>query len=83
MAYRITPSFEAYPKFGKISRKSKIENGLYKFQTYEQVSRHFSSILVYYKELKYTLISQEPRTRMFNVISNIGGILKVYLNIKY
>ncbi len=83
MTYQITPSYEAYPKIGKISRKSKIENGLYKFQTYEQVSKHFSSILIYYKELKYTLISQEPRTMLFNVISNIGGILGLFLGISF
>ena len=62
---------------------SKIENGLYRFQTYEQVSKHFSSILIYYKELKYTLISQEPRTMLFNVISNIGGILGLFLGISF
>jgi hypothetical protein len=67
MTYRVTPSFEAYPAFGKISQKSKIENGLKKFKTYEEVRKHFSSVLVYYKDLKYTLIVQEPRTQLFNV----------------
>ncbi len=83
MTYRITPSFEAYPAFGKISQKSKIENGLKKFKTYEEVRKHFSSVLVYYKDLKYTLIAQEPRTQLFNVISNIGGILGLFLGISF
>ena len=60
-----------------------MENGLNSFETYEQVSRHFSSILVYYKELKYTRISQEPNTMLFNVISNVGGILGLFLGISF
>jgi hypothetical protein len=83
MTYMITSSYEALPKSGKISYKSKMENGLNSFETYEQVSRHFSSILVYYKELKYTRISQEPKTMLFNVISNVGGILGLFLGISF
>jgi len=49
------------------------------FNTYENVSRSFFSISVYYDELKYTLISQRPQTETFDLISNIGGIVGLFL----
>ena len=49
----------------------------------EQINRNFAYITVYYKELKYALITQEPKTEIFNFISNIGGILGLFLGISF
>ena len=38
---------------------------------------------IYYNELKYTLISEEPKTEIFNFISNIGGILGLFLGVSF
>ncbi len=83
MTYKITSSYGTFPKSGKISSKSKIENGLYNFETYEQVNKHFAAILIYYKDLKYTRIRQEPKTQLFNVFSNVGDILSLFVGISF
>jgi len=49
------------------------------FGTYENVSKTFFSIKVYYENLKYTLIDQHPKTELFALIAEIGGIMGVFL----
>ena len=78
MSYTVISYSEQFTSSGRISNLSKSENGLEKFTTYEQVKKHYLTILVYYKNLKYTLISQEPKTRLFTYISSIGGIFGNY-----
>jgi hypothetical protein len=83
MSYTINPYFEHFPTNGKISAKSKKENGWDMFDTYEQVNKHSISIYVYYKDLKYTLISNKPKTEFFTIISNMGGTLGLFLGISF
>jgi hypothetical protein len=40
-------------------------------------------VYVYYEDLKYTLISQSPKTDTLSLISNIGGILGLLLGISF
>jgi len=54
-----------------------------KFNTYENVSKNYYSINVYYEELKYTLISQQPKTELFALISNLGGILGLFIGFSF
>jgi hypothetical protein len=49
------------------------------FNTYENVSRTFFAIRVYYDDLKYTLIKQQPKIELFGLISNVGGTLGLFL----
>ena len=49
------------------------------FRTYENVSRSFVSIAVYFDDLKYTLINQKPKIEIFDLISNMGGIFGLFL----
>jgi hypothetical protein len=49
------------------------------FKSYENVSRSYFEISVFYEELKYTLISQRPKTEIFDLISNVGGIFGLFL----
>ncbi len=44
------------------------------FKKYENVSKTFFSINVYYESLKYTLISQQPKIELFGLISNFRFI---------
>ena len=53
------------------------------FNTYENFSKSFLSVNIFYDNLQYTLISQKPKTEMFNFISNIGGLLGVFLGISF
>ena len=40
-------------------------------------------ISVYYESLKYTLISQQPKTLLKDLIPNIGGILGLFIGISF
>ena len=53
------------------------------FNTYENVSKTFYSINVYYSDLKYLLIKQHPKIELFGLISNIGGILGLFLSFSF
>jgi tetrahydromethanopterin S-methyltransferase subunit F len=53
------------------------------FKTYENVSKTFVSINVYYEDLKYTLISQQPKIELFGLISNLGGILGLFIGFSF
>jgi hypothetical protein len=53
------------------------------FKTYENVSKTYFSINVYYQDLKYTLISQQPKIEIFGLISNLGGILGLFIGFAF
>jgi hypothetical protein len=38
---------------------------------------------VYYDDLKYTLITQQPKLELFGLISNIGGSLGLFLGFTF
>jgi len=83
ISYTVIPYSEQFTSTGLIGNLSKNENGLEKFTTYEQVKKNYVTLLVYYKDLKYTLISQEPKTKLFTFISSIGGIFGLFLGISF
>jgi len=83
MNYLINNYFELFPDSGQISLKAKSDYDLYNFSTYEEVSKHFIDLSIYYKNLKYKFISQNPKTEMFNFISNIGGLMGVFLGVSF
>jgi hypothetical protein len=68
---------------GNISAKTKSTYNLHDFKTFEEIKKHFIGMYVYYNDFKYTLISEEPETELFNFISNIGGILGLFLGISF
>jgi len=83
MNYVLNNYNEQLPPNGNISQKVKSNVGLFNFSTYEEVNKHFIVLYIYYKNLNYKFISQKPKTEMFNFISNIGGILGVFLGISF
>jgi len=82
-SFQITPFFEPLPTNGIIGNITKTDFGLSRFNTYEQVNKNFFEFFVYYKTLKYTLISQEPQQNIVGIISNIGGIFGLLLGISF
>lgn len=65
-----------------ILAKGKINDNSFKyldFKTYENVTKSFFSINIYFENLDYTLISQKPKLEMFDLISNIGGLFGLFL----
>jgi len=83
MNYIINTYNEQLPVTGNISLRAKSDVGLFNFSTYEEVNKHFIVLYIYYKNLNYKFISQNPKTEMFNFISNIGGLLGVFLGISF
>jgi len=53
------------------------------FQTYENVSKTYYLINAYYEDSKYTLISQQPKIELFGLISNLGGILGLFIGFSF
>jgi len=66
---------------GNISMKS--STNYVGFNTYENVSRTFYGLRVYYDELEYTLIIQQPKIEPFGLISNIGGTLGLFIGFSF
>lgn len=88
MRYRITTSFSSYPNrlyaeafFGNNSVIAvKYFNGSF---SYEQIKKSVVSVNVFYDELSYTLFSQQPKMQLFDLVSNIGGLLGLFLGASF
>jgi len=70
---------EDFKVSGMISNKSKHIYRLSNFSTYEEVKKQYIGIYVYYSELKYTIVTQQPKTETFNLLSNLGIIYSFIL----
>ena len=87
MTYRFSLSFSDYPN--KLYSQKLINNPILasKFPnnsiSYNQIKRSVVSMNVYYNELSYTLISQQPKMQLFDLISNIGGLLGLFLGTSF
>ncbi len=55
----------------------------FNFETYEYLTKTYFSLAVYYKDLKYTLITQQPRMDLFDLISSIAGILGLFIGFSF
>ena len=51
------------------------KNGLY----YENFKANSYAINVFYSNMEYTVISETPKTSLFDLISQIGGSLGMFL----
>jgi len=62
---------------------SKSSNNFIGFNTFENVTKTFYAIRVYYQDFKYTLIKQQPKIEIFGLISNVGGTLGLFLGFSF
>lgn len=85
VTYSITPVTKVYPSRGNISDEmiARLSFDVSNLTTYEQLKKHYVQICVFYKKIGYTLISQEAKTETFNFVSNIGGVLGLFLGISF
>ena len=83
MSYTISSYIENLPPHGNISEKRRSKNELLRFKTYEEANKHFVVLAIYFKDLSYTLVSQEKKTELFNFVSNIGGIFSLFWGISF
>ena len=72
-----------FPSNGNLTLKDKTNMFESKFDTFEETQRNFFSLVVYYEELKYTLITENPSMTIVDLVSNVGGILGVFTGISF
>jgi hypothetical protein len=68
-----------YPSSGNISKQDVIKHFGDRFFTYEDLQFSFFSMVIYYKDLKYTLIKEEPNMVLTDLVSNTGGLLGIFI----
>lgn len=83
VSYTVTKFNLDYPKSGNISDKDKINFFDSKYDTYEEVQKSYFSFVVYYEELKYTLISESPSMEIFDLVSITGGLLGLFVGLSF
>jgi hypothetical protein len=83
LSYSIIPYSESILYSGNISAKRKTDATYAKFNMYEETRQKYIYVAVYYKNLKYTFVSQNPKIETFNFISNIGGTLSLFMGISF
>lgn len=49
----------------------------------ENKVKNETEIYVYYRDLKYTSITQQPKMKVFDLISNIGGIFGLFISLSF
>jgi hypothetical protein len=55
----------------------------YELKTFEEVSKGYFGINIFYEQLGYTLISESESLTVYDLVSNIGGILGLFLGISF
>jgi hypothetical protein len=83
MNYVINTYNEQIPINGNISETASDYQFTQRFRTYEEANKHFIGLRVYYKNLKYTIISESPKMEVYNLVSNIGGNWSLFLGISF
>jgi hypothetical protein len=73
---------EGYIKFLKENDLLSFLNPKFKLST-ENDSKNLATISVFYNDLEYTRISQLPKMDFFDLISNIGGNLGLFIGISF
>ena len=82
LSYSITTLSENLPISGTIQNTKGFTHGN-KFNNFKEVRKYFFSINIYYEDLKYTIISQQPRSETFHLISDIGDIFGLFIGISF
>jgi hypothetical protein len=80
--YQHSTSFSEFPTkyyFDYLTNKSSFIKNKYPNITFEEMKQSVAKIQIFYDELKHTVISEEVKVDMEELISNIGGILGLFL----
>lgn len=63
------------------------QNGKFNFTgenlTYEDIKKSILALNIYYDELKYTLVEEIKKIETFDLISNLGGIMGLFLGVSF
>ena len=50
---------------------------------YPNTNDNTTVVSIYYGSLKYTSYSEQPKMQMFDLISNIGGTMSLFISISF
>lgn len=79
-------SFTSNPYIRRVDglKNSTSSTNWYKnFTSYNDFRLRYFSISVYFRELKYILIEQSPKTQFFDALSNFGGIMGIFIGASF
>ena len=77
-------SLKTYPYVEILNGNNNSSNFMYSnFTSFSDFKMNFFGIIVYYRELNYILSSQQIKVTELDLISNIGGILGVFVGISF
>ena len=77
--FSLQSSIVDYPSIGNVT-ENEFKS---RFTRYEKLRRDFFAIRVYYEDLKYTFISQQPKTQVADLISSIGGLFGLFVGVSF
>ena len=89
ISYGITTSFSKFPNliyFEKKLKNNSIITSKYPSGyniTYEDILKSTVAFNVYYDDLKYSIITEVPKTGPTDLISNMGGLLGLFIGISF
>ncbi len=83
ISYSFSSFLLEYPLYGNITQNDRNKYVFSNFETYEDVQKSYYSMAIFYKDMKYTLISEDENYVLADLVSNIGGILGVFIGISF
>ena len=88
ISYGITTSFAKYPN--QIHYENLLNNTLVTSKypdgysiTYDDMQKSVIAFNVYYDDLKYSVITEVPKTSPTDLISNMGGLLGLFIGLSF
>ena len=87
VAFTLTPSLAQFPNSQYATELMKKEVIRSKFSnkslSFTDLQNSVSALNVYYDDLSYTLISQQPKLQLVDLISNVGGLLGLFIGVSF
>jgi len=86
--YTITSSHAVYPSYEEylnlLDKEILMNNFEKKNKTsIEELRESVASVYIFFEDLEYTFISQQAKIELWNFISNIGGVLSLFLGFSF
>lgn len=74
-----TVNYEVSQFITPLLSSGQIKKPVYTLEQFENVTKSFFSMNVYYENLEYLSISKMPKLQVFDLFSNIGGLFGLFL----
>ncbi len=82
ISYSMTTSFSNYPS-KSYAEKKLLSNKKLMHKDYQELKMNVLAVNVYFGDLSYTLIGQQAKMDLIDLISNIGGLLGLFVGMSF